>query len=110
MMNFEILSLPQKQLLQPGATCYRVYKDAVNFTTVEAANAHEAMQTSGVQHPYRIERDSIFLRGMVDLTKICAPTTPQATPSDVAKQESPAAALTGEQVDKLLQETPPSAS
>src|SRR5690349_19824728 len=114
MMNFEALSLPQKQLPQSIAGRYRVYSDAANFVTVEAANAHEALKASGMQKACRIERDTALLSGIVDLDKLCVPAGASAAASAAAKPETAAppeaAATTTAEAAKSTPEASPSAA
>ena len=63
----EILPLPRKDFPMANASQYRVYTDEAHFTIVQALSALEALRTSGVWSPYKIERESL------DLTQVFNP-------------------------------------
>lgn len=65
--DFEALPLPHKAFPVADAGSYRVYSDGAKFIRVTAMNALEAMQSSGVDTPLKIERDSL------DLTRVFGP-------------------------------------
>lgn len=65
---FESLELPHKEVPHLMGVRYRVYSDATNYQQIEAANALEALQKSGLSNPVRIERDTIFLHRIIDLS------------------------------------------
>lgn len=119
---FETLPMTRKDIPQPAAGSYRVYKSAKDFVVVEASSALEALQVSDVKAPYKIERESI------DYISVLAPSAwgnrtvqaaPEATPEVAAEAKEtvfigePAAAakpaeadaaapLSNEDVSKLL--------
>lgn len=51
--------MPRKDIPQPASGSYRVYSNAKEFVVVNASSALEALQASGVQSAYKIERESI---------------------------------------------------
>ena len=114
--QFTPLDLPKKGVA-PADGRYRVYKDAKEFTVVEAPSALQALQASGLKTAFRIERDGALASNLIDLKKL--PEAPAAKPAEAAKPAAPAAeevkpgetdkALSGEQVDKLLQGDAPKA-
>lgn len=56
--NFQPLELTQKTLDSGTLPKYRVFSDTKNFVLIEANNAKEALQLSGIADVYRIEYDS----------------------------------------------------
>lgn len=55
---FEPLQFAMTPIALPAAS-YRVYLANGQYTEVEAASAYEAMQKTGIRHPYKIERVSL---------------------------------------------------
>jgi hypothetical protein len=106
--EFTPLDLPKKGV-SPTESRYRVYKDAKEFSVVDAPSALQALQASGLKTAYRIERDSIFAGNLVDLKKLpdapppaaaAAPAAPAAP--EEAKPAEPDKGLSGAEVDQLL--------
>jgi hypothetical protein len=66
---FEPIDFPRMELPHLIASRYRIYSDANNYTLVEAESALQAMESSGVTNIFRIQRESILLRRIIDLKK-----------------------------------------
>ena len=62
--------MPRKDLPNLVGTHYRVYSRDGQFVRVEAVNALEAINKSNVQDILRIERDTIYLNRIVDMSKM----------------------------------------
>lgn len=113
--NFE--SLPLARTEMPGALvgAYRVYQDAHKYATVQASSALEALELSGFGHAFKIERESLSAANLLNpkfWEKPQAVATPQAeAPAAPATAENPAEpageALSNNDVDKLLGDSPP---
>jgi hypothetical protein len=117
--GFESLALPRKDVPHLMGSHYRVYSDYANFKVVAAENAQEAMENSGIQNPVRVARDTILLYSLLNLganvsaeeisatppANDTAPiaTAPTVTEEAPASTEAPAAALSNNDVDTLLQ-------
>ena len=65
-------------------THYRVYSRDGNFVRVEAINALEAINKSGVTDILRIVRDTIYLNRIVDMSKM-VDSVVKATPAKPAE-------------------------
>ena len=98
---FKTLELPHRGVRKTSLPLYKVFTDPKNFTTVEAANAQDALTKSGVKDAYRIEQDAIFLK------KIIHSGSEELLPSDSGNAAEnpppPASALSPDDVSKLLQ-------
>ena len=113
---FQPINLPRRN---PSASkeSYRVYSDAVNFKLVEAENAAAALKASGLTDARRIERYAPTLQTVLDsqiFSEVAATPPPAAAAAAAApeavqaKPAENAAPLSSDDVNKLLQEAPPS--
>lgn len=58
--TFETLPLARREIPQPkDKHFYRIYKDAVEFTIVEAITALEALKVSGLSNVYKVLRETL---------------------------------------------------
>lgn len=57
--NFEQLPLARAPMPPSLAGQYRIYTDYKNFTRIEAESAVHALEMSGLQKAFKIERESI---------------------------------------------------
>lgn len=55
--GFQPLPFPCRSFVGGGASHYRVYSSATEFVSVEAETAVEALKSSGVPTPLRIQRE-----------------------------------------------------
>lgn len=95
--RFEELALPRKDLPNLVGTHYRVYSSDGQFVRVEAVNALEAIKKSNMQDIKRIERDTIYLNRIVDMSKMVdsvakpvspAPEKPAAQPVEAKAEDA----------------------
>ncbi len=100
-------------------THYRVYSDHENFKVVAATSAQEAMENSGIKNPLKVERETMLLYSLINLggnpsvgaaseplpsnSPAPAATTETTTEAISENAEVAAAALSNNDVDKLLQ-------
>lgn len=89
--RFEELALPRKDLPNLVGTHYRVYSRDGQFVRVEAINALEAIKKSNMQDIKRIERDTIYLNRIVDMSKMVDSVAKPVSPAPEKKTEAPAA-------------------
>lgn len=68
-IDFSPLEVIKKSLTDAHRSAYRVYKGPVEFVTVDAATALEALRESGVKNPFRIVREIRFMDKMLDETR-----------------------------------------
>ena len=90
--RFEELDLPRKDLPNLVGTHYRVYSDDGKFVRVEAINALEAINKSGVNNIVRIVRDTIYLNRIVDMSKMvdsAVSSAPVKSDETIVKAEEP---------------------
>lgn len=64
--EFAPLSIIKKNLTDFNRCAYRVYKSPAEFVTVEAATALEAFRESGIDNPFRIQRETRFMDRLVE--------------------------------------------
>ena len=110
---FEELLIPRKEVQHLSETRYRVYKDSVHWELVEASSALEALQRCGIQKAYKIERhnplgNNVLQMGTVqELLGVVhdAPKEEQIA-KEVVEIEATPSALSGEEVEKLLGQSP----
>jgi hypothetical protein len=117
--EFESLALPRKEVPHLMGTHYRVYSDHENFKVVAATSAQEAMENSGIKNPLKVERETMLLYSLINLggnpsvgaaseplpsnSPAPAATTETTTEAISENAEVAAAALSNNDVDKLLQ-------
>jgi hypothetical protein len=119
--NFQNLDIPKKDIPDGSKIFYRVYKDAVEFVVIEAENAQAAIQASTIENPLKVQRHAPARSNVVDFltTRAAEQATPAgdnppqeaaaepAAAAATATAEPPAAsndaALSNEEVEKLLQ-------
>lgn len=68
--EFEPLRIQKKHLLDSDKCRYRVYKTPIEFVTVEAATALQAIAESGIARPARVVRELRFMERLMDNQRI----------------------------------------
>jgi hypothetical protein len=118
--EFASLELPHKDVPHLMGSHYRVYSDYNNYKVIAAESALEALQASGIEKPYKVERDTILLYNLLNLGNNVSPdavsamppandTQPAAVAPTETQQDAPAnvdvpaAELSNNDIDKLLQ-------
>lgn len=66
-VSFEELYIPHRELQNPSAVCYRVYRDEKNYELLEAVSALAALTQSGIEKPYKIERHNPLGNNIIHL-------------------------------------------
>lgn len=64
--EFAPLRIVKKNVMDFDRCAYRVYKSPMEYVTVEAATALEALRESGIQNPLRIVRETRFMERLLD--------------------------------------------
>lgn len=115
--SFEALPMPRKDIPQPEAGSYRVYKNINDYIVVEAGSALEALQASGMDAVYKVQRESLDSVRVLSLSAWSAMAAKEAadqtTPAAQADQKTPvadkapaqahaSAELSSDEVNKLL--------
>jgi hypothetical protein len=108
---FESLPLPRKDVPQAEISNYRVYSDSKNFVMITALSALEALQSSAISSPYKIQRDSL------DLTKVFDPKAwfnaageGKPLPSDPQAPAENAATAASTDPAAMTEQSPPAAT
>ncbi len=68
--NFTPFMFKTKSVQERSAKGYKVYKTAQDFVTVEAKTAAEAIESSGVANPFRIEKLGITYKSLFSDTEL----------------------------------------
>ena len=93
MIPFEELHYTTRGLNIPK-NIYHVYRSLDDFVEVEANSAYEAMRESGIEHPYRIRRQSIHRMPMLQsdmlVDVVAEPDSDAAITNEVATDPSEA--------------------
>lgn len=82
--NFEQLPLAKAPMPAMLAGQYRVYTDYKNFTRIEAESAVHALEMSGLQKAFKIERETMNKISLIlpklaaAVEAVTAPATPEA--------------------------------
>lgn len=62
--KFSYIEFRRKELQGKASSKYKVYKTALDYVTIEAQTAYEAMQKSGVDAPLKLERVGLMKRSL----------------------------------------------
>lgn len=114
--SFENLNIPHKAIPNLSKTQYRVYKSAADFVVAEAENAQDAIKASNVENPLKVVRHDPTRDNVLGFVAAAEPAAAAPEAAQAAEAASPApstpatneaaaaeAALSGEEVEKLLQ-------
>ncbi len=85
---FKEIEFPQKDVSSLRTSKYRIYTDYDHFTLVEADNAQSAIAASGITHPVKVLRDSIYLQNVMMLDTIIAKPDSQQDNDPVAQPQA----------------------
>lgn len=86
--SFKTLPIKRKSISADTRSGYRIYSDAKNFTVVQAETAKEAIEKSGVAHPYKVARQETIAKTIYEDGLLVEPVekVPEV-PAEVAAAE-----------------------
>jgi len=99
--EFLPLSLATRSWAKAGIMQYRIYKNADEFVVIEAERASRAVELSGIEKPFRVERINTQYENMVveeDMTEIL--DKEEVSALDILVRKNPV--LTMRSVEDLL--------